>query len=412
MFTGEFAPQSAWRPITKVAFRFFGLYFFLYVAMTQMLSALILLPVGSLPDLSAFMHRVVAWTGDRVFHVTVKPALSGSGDKLYDWVQVFCLLVIAAAGCALWSAIERRAYDRIYRWFRVFVRFSLGSTLISYGFVKVFPLQMPAPQLTRLLEPYGNFSPMGVLWYSIGASFPYERLVGLAEVIGGGLLFFPRTQLAGALICLCTTVQVFVLNMTYDVPVKLFSFHLVLMSAVLIAPYAKQICGVVFGAPSRFRWASAAQMVFGLYLLSMTSYGASKAWATRGPNAPKPPLYGIWTIDTMVIDGVERLPLVTDYERWRRVIVRDATTIAFWRMDDTFMSLGATVNMGAKTITLARGTDAAGSFRFEQPSPGLLILDGTIDKHTLLMKTKLVDHTKFQLLSRGFRWVQEVPFNR
>ena len=54
--------------------------------------------------------------------------------------------------------------------------------------VKAFPLQMPAPLLTRLLEPYGNFSPMGVLWYSIGASFPYERFTGIVEVVGGRML--------------------------------------------------------------------------------------------------------------------------------------------------------------------------------------------------------------------------------
>jgi hypothetical protein len=28
------------------------------------------------------------------------------------------------------------------------------------------------------------------------------------------------------------------------------------------------------------------------------------------------------------------------------------------------------------------------------------------------MEARLVDHTKFLLLTRGFNWVQEVPFNR
>ena len=42
--------------------------------------------------------------------------------------------------------------------------------MVSYGMVKAIPLQMPSPSLTRLLEPYGNFSPMGVLWASVGAS--------------------------------------------------------------------------------------------------------------------------------------------------------------------------------------------------------------------------------------------------
>ena len=34
----------------------------------------------------------------------------------------------------------------------------------------------------------------------------------------------------GALIALCDMTHVFMLNMTYDVPVKLFSFHLMLMA--------------------------------------------------------------------------------------------------------------------------------------------------------------------------------------
>jgi len=86
--------------------------------------------------------------------------------------------------------------------------------------------------------------------------------------------------------------------------------------------------------------------------------------------------------------------------------------MAFWRMDDTFLLLGAKTDTNSKTIELTLGTAAAGSLRFNRPSPDRLILDGMIGKHTLCMQTKLVDHTKFLLLSRGFHWVQEVPFNR
>ena len=38
-----------------------------------------------------------------------------------------------------------------------------AATMVTYGMIKAIPLQMPAPPLTRLLEPFGNFSPMGVL---------------------------------------------------------------------------------------------------------------------------------------------------------------------------------------------------------------------------------------------------------
>jgi hypothetical protein len=71
---------------------------------------------------------------------------------------------------AVWSALDGRRpnYDFLYKWFRLFIRFALLSTLIVYGMDKGVPLQMPFPFLTRLVEPYGNFSPMGNLWAFIG----------------------------------------------------------------------------------------------------------------------------------------------------------------------------------------------------------------------------------------------------
>ena len=98
---------------------------------------------------------------------------SGSGDKTYNWVLACCLVTIAAAGTSAWSALDRRTeHVALHASFRLFLRFALGSTILYYGFAKAIPLQMPAPPLTRLLEPFGNFSPMGVLWSSVGASKP------------------------------------------------------------------------------------------------------------------------------------------------------------------------------------------------------------------------------------------------
>jgi hypothetical protein len=52
----------------------------------------------------------------------------------------------------------------------------------------------------------------------------------------GFLLIFPRTTMLGALVGLADMIQVFMLNMTYDVCVKTTSFHLLLLSLFLLAP--------------------------------------------------------------------------------------------------------------------------------------------------------------------------------
>ena len=59
---------------------------------------------------------------------------------------------------------------------------------------------------------------------------------GAVEVLAGLLLTTRRTTLLGALIGLAAMTHVFVLNMCFDVPVKLYSFNYLVMAIFLLAP--------------------------------------------------------------------------------------------------------------------------------------------------------------------------------
>lgn len=226
--------QTPWPVTTRVAFRFCFVYFGLYVIFTQMLRSLVPFAIP-FPQfgVTSPMKNITGWVGAHLLHATnrVAPHPTGSGDTIYAWSQAVAMLLIAAIATGIWSiaARDRREHARLYRSFRVFIRFALATTLVTYGFSKVPPLQMPTTFLSRLVEPYGNFSPMGVLWYSIGASPAYEMFVGSAEIFAAVLLFIPRTAALGSMVALMDSIAIFTLNMTYDVPVKLFSLHLVLM---------------------------------------------------------------------------------------------------------------------------------------------------------------------------------------
>lgn len=435
--TTDTLPQTAapvrWRLGTRVAFRFCVVYFTLYVLCTQMLGGLMALPLVNIPPLESLppIRNMVEWTARHVFGVTTPLVIfSGSGDKTFDWVQVFCFLVIASIATIAWSWLDRRRerYTTLQAWFRLFLRFSLGSTMLSYGMVKAIPMQMPAPTLQRLLEPYGQFSPMGVLWASIGSSRSYEMFTGCAELTAAILLFIPGITTFGALVGFAVVMQVFVLNMTYDVPVKLFSFHLMAMALVLLAPEAKRLVSFFFldratepsalpplvQRPRVRRILAIAQVVFGLYLIGMNLYSANQNWWRFGGGAPKSPLYGIWTVDTMAIDGIVRSPLVTDYDRWRRLVFQTPTNASFHRMDDTFVRYGTVIDTQASMLTLTLPNDKTFNalFKFTRPAPDRLTLDGKMKGHAIRMELKLLDHTNFLLVSRGFHWIQEVPFNR
>lgn len=435
--TVEFAqpePAAQWNLSQRIAFRFCVVYFTLYCLSNQILSGLLRLPNYGVPGMGGRwpLRPLTLWTAAHVFHFAhpLDEMPSGSGDKSYDWVLTFCMLALAAAIAVLWSILDRRRknYAVFHKWFRLWMRFALAAQMLSYGFAKVIPLQMPFPLLSRLVEPYGSFSPMAVLWSSIGTSPPYEIFTGCAEALGGLLLLTPRTATFGALVCLADMIQVFMLNMTYDVPVKLLSFHLILFSLFLLAPDIRRIISFFFTnrvtgpsvQPALFRraWpnriAVILQVAFGLYLVTLNITGGITRWRTVGGGRPKPSLYGIWNVEQMSVDGVVRSPLLTDYGRWRRVIFDFVAFAHFQRMDDSFAIFGSAINDKERTIALTRPADKnwKASFTFNRPAPGQLVLDGTMDGHKISMQLKLLDREKFTLVNRGFHWTTEVPFQR
>ena len=75
MTSGESSVR--WHPFTRIAFRLTALYFGLYVATTQMLGALLPLPVGRLPDVGSLLDGYVSWVGRTIFGVSAAPVVSG-----------------------------------------------------------------------------------------------------------------------------------------------------------------------------------------------------------------------------------------------------------------------------------------------------------------------------------------------
>lgn len=142
-----------WKSGTRIAFRFCFVYFGAFCLTTQILPGLLPLPGIDIdledPATAWPIRQIVFWTARHVFRVT-RPLVytgSGSGDKTFDWVLAFCLLVFAAACAGAWSFLDRKRenYLTLYKWFRVFIRFSLASQMILYGLAKLVPLQMPSP---------------------------------------------------------------------------------------------------------------------------------------------------------------------------------------------------------------------------------------------------------------------------
>ena len=433
------AASPRWSPSLRIAFRFCFVYFGVYIVMTQMLTSLLFATTN---DSGAFeldnlrpVQAVMVWTAAHVFHITGKIVTfeTGSGDRYYDWIELAWIVSLAILATVIWSILDRKRqnHSRLHSWFRLFIRFSLAATMLTYGAFKFIPLQMPFPGLGRLIEPYGNLSPMGVLWASIGASPAYEIFAGCAELLGGILLIFPRTTTFGAFVCLADATQVFTLNMTYDVPVKLLSFHMILLALFLLAFDARRIANFFFmnrAAASSTeaplfrglranRIALLAQIAFGVFLIGANLYGSvhelkTDPFFTSMKN--KPPLYGIWDVQEFTLDGQPHPPLLTDAARWRRLVVSSSQGIIIQGMDDESQFYFRAIDMAARTLVLTKSNDRnwKASFSFTQPSANNLVLDGSMDGHRIHAQFTAFDLSKFTLLTRGFHWISEHPYNR
>lgn len=259
---------------------------------------------------------------------------NGSGDTTFNYLQVLLYFLISLLGASIWTIAMRRpgndAGMRDLLW--SLLRYSLAFAMVTYGLAKISFTdegnQFPRIGQWQLDKTWGSSSPMNVLWAFMGSSRAYTIFAGLGEVVGGVLIVFRRTALLGALVIFGVMLNVMMLNYCYDVPVKLYSTHLVVMSLMVLMPDAGRLLNLfVFNRPTPQR------NLAGLW------QGRWKSWFR-------------FIIKTLVIGGFMVLPIAAHVYR----------------------------------------------------------LPGQWQAHceSLLTKPKTNDI----LTNRGFRWINEVPFNR
>jgi hypothetical protein len=427
MEPNEVRPE--WGAGKRLLFRFLFSYLFLFIFPFPFFyipySDKILGPVLEL------WEKGILWTGRLAFGHETLPHPTGSGDTAHDWADFLFRLVLALVATLVWSALDRKRpnYVRLHEWLRVYVRYSLAVAMISYGAYKVIPSQMPSPAVDRLLQPLGDSSPMGLLWTFMGASAAYSIFTGAAEMLGGLLLVTRRTTLLGALVCIGVLSNVVMLNFAYDVPVKLYSSHLLLEAVFLAAPDLRRVVNALVlnrpAEPSPMRplfrraWLNHGAVVLRTVLVgfflwqSLNVSSTNRALYTPEARA-KAPLHGIWDVDELTIDGQVRPPLVTDEQRWQRVVFDVPGQMSVFHMNDFRDRYNVEVDAKQKTFAMTRRfePDWKATVAYRQPAPDRLMLEGVLDGKKVRALMHRTKPPEFLLLTRGFHWINEVPYNR
>jgi uncharacterized membrane protein YphA (DoxX/SURF4 family) len=407
------SPQK-WSLSLRVAFRFAFAYFLLYCVPFP----LTWIPYADRAGdwVTDFWHVVVPWVAAHLLRLPHPITIfeNGSGDTTYNWVQVGCFLAIAIAATIVWSLLDRKRpnYDLLYRWSRLYLRVWLGAWMISYGASKVIQSQFPPPMLSSLIVPYAQHSPMGLLWTFMGTSTAYNVFAGSAEMLAGILLLVPRFTTLGALICAAVMSNVFMLNMSYDVPVKLFSFHLLVASLILAGPDLANVAEFFvfkraaqltidrpFFSDRRLNVTGLAlQLLFAAFLVGTGLYYSLQNQSTI---AARPALYGIWFVDRANVD-------------WQRVVFEEYNLLVVQSREGSMRYYAQEINAAARRIRVSsyRNPRGGGVLLFIRMPPNRLRLWGRLGRQRVEATLHRVDESKFLLLSRGFHWISEYPFNR
>jgi hypothetical protein len=275
------------------------------------------------------------------------------------------------------------------------------------------------------VKPVGDLSPMGLLWAFMAASPAYAFFGGAAELLGGVLLVFRRTALLGALVTAAVMTQVVMLNLCYDVCVKLLSSHLLAMAIFLALPDLKRlwdffVVGRATGpAPSlpqfKRRWlnwsiAAATIGLFGLLTVRVfiDEYSICELCGQFGP---RPRLQAVWDVVEFQCDGRVIPPLRTDATCWKQVVIQNEPGYGLMMDFESMTGMAGgwflDIVEESRRMSLADLTTGkpAATLTYEEPAAETLVLSGVINGKKLHVTLRRAPADRFLLVNRGFHWI-------
>ena len=156
------------------------------------------------------------------------------------WGVIF---LVAVAGAVVWTLLDRKRknYTVLYYWLRVVVRYRVAVGIISFGYVKLFPSQMPYPSLSVFNTNLGDILAKQHYWNSVGLVTWYQVFLGFVEIFGGVLLFSRKTTALGAVFTAGVLFNIAYANHAYDGGVHVYSAYFVILSLFLLVYHVPKI---------------------------------------------------------------------------------------------------------------------------------------------------------------------------
>lgn len=417
--------QTFWALISKFFQLFILTYFFFYMFPFPLTDIPIIGDI--LGYYNSAIDFITIWLGENILQLNKveKIEVTGSGDTTFDYIKLFTMMVISLLVTFIVFAFTatKSNYKKLTEVVFTYARYYLGLYILAYGLAKFFDGQFVFPDVERFEQKFGDASPMVLLWTFMGFSKVYTVFTGICEVVGGLLLFFRRTTVLGALISFMVMINVAMLNYTYDVPVKIFSTHLVFISSFIFYPNLKNLFNFfILNKPSTLivqqlilpkKWMRNGRVLLKLLITIgipalMIIDGVDFA---DGANNDK--LNGAYFTQQFIINNDTLLPQKTDTVRWQKMFITDDYSKIVLENDKP-VYYETNIDTSTQKISLISYNDTTEKYdlNYMQISDSVFEFTGQYksDSISVLFKRKLIDD--YPLVKRGFHWINEYPYYR
>ncbi|MEY3236229.1 MAG: hypothetical protein RI883_330 [Bacteroidota bacterium] len=296
----------------------------------------------------------------------------------------------------------------------IIATYYLAIILLKYGFDKVFKAQFYLPEPNILYTPFGKLDKDILFWSTMGTSYSYNLFMGFMEIIPAILILFKRTRQIGLLVSLGVLINVFAINLSFDISVKLFSGFLIILNLYLLIPTLKTMWNLfvlkkesIFIEQMDFSIAKSTEIILKSILICILILESLFPYLNSGnfndDFAKRPFLHGAYEVQEFTENG-KKLDCYST--QLKRIFIHRDGYIIFQNQQDEMTDYKLDINQIKNSFILTDyGLNKIKMNYTYSKKDSLLIICYNTNGVTTTLKTKTINWQKLPALQKQFHWM-------
>lgn len=400
----------------RFAFQVFSLYLVFYVFFISDIS----LQLG----LNFICVDLVSWINKLVIHKDFQQFV-GTMDSYWAYLASCIFFILAILISLIWLGIsKKKSFPVFYQFVYVIARYYVFVVVLGFGISKLDGLQFTTWP-GSLLPSVGSDDTYNLFWTSLGSSKSYYIFGGLLETVAAILLLFRKTTTLGSLIAIPVLLNVLLIDIAYDVFLKLIVFHLIVFCIFLLIPdlnrlykffILKQNTSLYPSLPPLMNGKNKTwlQYMLKFLLVGYIVFGVVKV-EREGYNktyrSPYQHLIGIFNVKEFYQASLSGVHHNIDSLSWKKFAIDQFYDCYILLMNDSMATFHFKADIGNSTIEFTSGSDTTikEKLHYVESKPAEWLFEGTYKTDSIRFSATKIDMYSLPLLKgRGkIKWTYD-----